>query len=92
MALNLETIKTIQGLIAEMNTTATFLIKLRESKDISFTVGGITTKITGRDDDFFRPIFDSLYQVNSKKLDMLREKINNLLYRDDEMETKAEKA
>jgi hypothetical protein len=90
MALDLDKIKTIQSLVTEMNTTATFLSKLRESKEISFTVSGITTKITAKEEETFRLIFDSLYQANDKKLDMLIERINKILYSDKEFATKAE--
>ena len=90
MALDLETIKTIQSLVTEMNTTATFLSKLKESKEISFTVSGITTKITAKEEETFRLIFDSLYQVNDKKLDMLIERINKLLYSEEKSISKAE--
>ena len=90
MALDLETIKTIQSLVTEMNTTATFLIKLKETKDISFTVSGITTKITAKEEEAFRFIFDSLYEANDKKLNTLRDKVDNLLYSDKELATKAE--
>jgi len=92
MALDLDTIKTIQGLITEMNTTATFLNKLRETKEISFTVAGITTKVSGKEEDSFRFIFDNLYQVNNKKLYMLRDKVYSLLYSDsaEEAMTKSE--
>ena len=91
MALDLETIKTIQSLVTEMNTTATFLSKLRESKEISFTVSGITTKISAKEEESFRFIFDSLYEANDKKLNTLRDKVDNLLYSDKELATKAEK-
>ena len=90
MALDLETIKTIQSLVTEMNTTATFLSKLKESKEISFTVSGITTKITAKEEETFRLIFDSLYQANDKKLDMLIERINKLLYSEEKSISKAE--
>lgn len=90
MAIDLDKIKTIQSLVTEMNTTATFLSKLKESKEISFTVSGITTKITAKEEETFRLIFDSLYQANDKKLDMLIERINNLLYSEEKSITKAE--
>ena len=92
MTLDLDTIKSIQALVTEMNTTATFLSKLRESKEISFTVAGVTTKVSGKEEESFRFIFDNLYQVNDKKLNMLREKINGLLYSDEKMVTKVEQA
>ena len=90
MAIDLDKIKTIQSLVTEMNTTATFLSKLKESKEISFTVSGITTKITAKEEETFRLIFDSLYQANDKKLDMLIERINKLLYSEEKSITKAE--
>jgi hypothetical protein len=90
MALDLETIKSVQSLVTEMNTTATFLLKLREAKEISFTVAGVTTKVSGKEDDAFRFIFDNLYQVNDKKLGMLRDKINTLLFSEEKLITKAE--
>jgi hypothetical protein len=63
---------------------------LREAKEISFTVAGVTTKVSGKDDDAFRFIFDNLYQVNDKKLGMLRDKINDLLFSEEKLITKAE--
>lgn len=90
MILDLETIKNIQALVTEMNTTATFLSKLRETKEISFTVAGVTTKISGKEEESFRFIFDNLYEVNDKKLSNLRDRINKLLYSEEKMVTKAE--
>lgn len=91
MALDLETIKTIQGLVNDMNTTITFLSKLREAKEISFTVAGVTTKVNGKTDpEAYQLIFDSLIRSNGKKLSNTREEINKLLYSDDEVMTKAE--
>ena len=86
MALDLDTIKTIQGLITEMNTTATFLSKLREAKEISFTVSGITTKVNAKtDQDAYQALYDSLSQSSDKKLSTLRDSINKLLYNDSEI-------
>ena len=86
MALDLDTIKAIQGLLSDMNTTATFLNKLRESKEISFTVSGITTKVNAKtDQDAYQVLYDSLSQSSDKKLSTLRDSINKLLYSDSEV-------
>lgn len=91
MALDLETLKTIQSLIAEMNTTATFLSKLKEVKELSFTAGGITTKISSKaDEESYRMVFEALTKSSSQKLDRTRDKINELLYSDGEVIAKAE--
>lgn len=86
MALDLDTIKTIQGLITEMNTTATFLTKLRDTKEISFTVSGITTKISSKGDgEAYQTLYNSLSESSDKKLSTLRDSINKLLYNDSEI-------
>jgi len=83
MALDLDTLKTVQSLIADLNTTATFAARLRESKEISFTVGTITNKISAKDEEAFRPIFEAIMKSNDNKLINLRDKITKLLNSDD---------
>jgi hypothetical protein len=79
MVLDIETVKVIQSLVTELNTTATFLTKLKESKEISFTVGGITTRILARDEEAFKPIFEAILESNNKKMFGLRDRIAKLL-------------
>lgn len=91
MALDLETIKTIQALITEMNVNATFLSKLRETKELSFTAGGVTTKINSKtDEESYRMVFEALTRSSSQKLDKLRDRVDELLYSDGEVMAKAE--
>jgi hypothetical protein len=91
MVLDLDTLKMVQLLIADLNTTATFVAKLRESKEISFTVSGITTKISSKDEDAFRPIFEAIVKSNDTKMFNLRDRITKLLNSDDaEAATKKE--
>jgi hypothetical protein len=82
MALDLDTLKTVQTLVADLNTTATFATRLRESKEISFTVGTITNKISAKDEEAFRPIFEAIMKSNDTKMFNLRDKITNLLNSD----------
>lgn len=93
MALDLDTIKAIQGLLSDMTTTANFLAKLRESKEISFTVAGVTSKVNSKSDpEAYQMIFESLSNSSSQKLDKTRDNINQLLYSDKEAKLIEEKA
>ena len=82
MALDLDTLKTVQTLVADLNTTAAFAARLRESKEISFTVGTITNRISARDEEAFKPIFEAIMKSNDTKMVNLRDKITNLLNSD----------
>jgi hypothetical protein len=91
MALDLETLKTVQTLVADLNTTAAFIARLREAKEISFTVATITTKISAKDEEAFRSIFEAIMKSNDTKMFKLRDKITNLLNSDEaEAATKKE--
>jgi transcriptional regulator of NAD metabolism len=83
MALDLDTLKMVQLLIADLNTTATFVTKLRESKEISFTISGITTKISAKDEEAFKPIFEAIVKSSDNKMISLRDRITRLLNSDD---------
>lgn len=91
MALDLDTIKTIQGLITDMNTTATFLTKLRDTKEISFTVSGITTKVSAKEDEqAYQSLYEFISKSYNKELDKIRDTINKLLYSDSKVKAAEE--
>ena len=91
MALDLDTLKTVQILVADLNTTAAFAARLRETKEISFTVATITTKISAKDEEAFRPIFEAIMKSNDTKMFSLRDRITRLLNSDDMAEAATKK-
>lgn len=79
MALDIETVRVIQSLLTELSTTAAFIARLKDTKEISFTVNSITTKISAKDEEAFKPIFEVILESNNKKMFQLRDRIIRLL-------------
>lgn len=79
MALDLETIKSLQTSLADMNTISAFITKVEESKEISFTVGSITTKISAKDEENFKVLQNAILDSNYRKLDNLYTKVSDLI-------------
>jgi hypothetical protein len=80
MALDLETIKSLQVSLTEMSGVITFITKIEEAKEMSFTVAGITTKISSKDEENFNNLQSSILESNYKKLDNLQRKIIDLIH------------
>lgn len=79
MALDLETIKSLQVSLTEMTGVINFITKIEEAKEMSFTVAGITTKISPKDEENFNNLKYSVLESSYKKLDILQSKIVDMI-------------
>ena len=80
MRISLEAIKELQNVITELNSIATFMTKLSESKEITLTVGSITKKISAKvDEESFNSIYSSIRESNDRRVSDLYKYIYNIL-------------